>query len=93
MAFATSFAPCAKLRSAAENMSGMVKSLFTESFVFSKLWALALSLALTTKKIISATKNPSEAATKNDGLGTTSNAMKGSRLSVSSMSGQIFLSL
>ena len=33
-AFATSFAPCAKLRRAAANIRGMVKSLLIEGFSF-----------------------------------------------------------
>ena len=60
MAFATSFAPCAKLSNAAEKISGTVKSEFILLFSFFNLFAALLTKGFTIKN------KATEMATPND---------------------------
>ena len=51
IAFATSFAPCAKLKSAAAKISGIVKRLLISSFLFSILSNVAWIKGFTIKNV------------------------------------------
>ena len=64
IAFATSFAPCAKLKSAAAKIRGIVKRELTPPLVCSTLSAERIIIGFTTKKITTAEKVPIARAVK-----------------------------
>ena len=68
MAFATSFAPCAKLRSAAAKTRGIVKRVFTDAFVFFIAVVLEDSFILTEMNTIRATTPPITKAVSKEGF-------------------------